>query len=177
MGNMNTLYFVLCVVFVADLSIFSTAQVCSIDCHTRVGQVSDTDINSVSEIECEEGELMTGCSSYSQMSSERSGDHMKPIGDGKRSCVAMNGRNGTGTRAYARCCKWPGMECEYFQGNRSSSPDDGGSIAFCPDKINCLDTYATGCSVRSPWKGLTGTKPIMPDRCIGYNELVNKGKI
>nr|XP_006823316.1 PREDICTED: proprotein convertase subtilisin/kexin type 9-like [Saccoglossus kowalevskii] len=67
------------------------------------------------------------------------------------------------------------MTCEVVNGNRSSSPDDAGSMAICPAQKNCLDVFPTGCSIRSPWKGLTGVKPFMPNYCHGYNELVDRG--
>ncbi|XP_077867716.1 proprotein convertase subtilisin/kexin type 9-like [Saccoglossus kowalevskii] len=137
--------------------------------------MSGTDKDSTSEVMCEKGKFLTGCTSYSENSSERGGEYIKPVGFGKKACTAVNGENGSGTRAYARCCKWPHMSCQYVNGNRSSTPDDAGSMALCPDKINCFDASVTGCSVRSPWNGLTGTKPMMPNYCLGHNELVNKG--
>ncbi|XP_006819952.1 proprotein convertase subtilisin/kexin type 9-like [Saccoglossus kowalevskii] len=172
---MNTLYFVICAVLVANLSTFSTAQVCDRVCVTRTGLKSGTDKDSISEATCEVGKFLTGCSSYSEDSSERAGEQIKRASNGRVGCIATNGENGSGTRAYARCCKWPHMRCNYVNGNKSSTPDDDGSMAFCPDKINCFDAFVTGCSLRSPWKGLTGAKPMMPNYCLGYNENVDRG--
>ncbi|XP_006823317.1 proprotein convertase subtilisin/kexin type 9-like [Saccoglossus kowalevskii] len=118
---------------------------------------------------------MTGCSSYSPGSNDRNGDFFDAALRGRKVCTAYNGAANSGVYAYARCCSWPGMSCSYSYGNRSSSADDAGSMAFCPSQIDCLDAFVTGCSVKSLTAGLTGTKPFMPNYCQGYNEMVEKG--
>ncbi|XP_077863703.1 proprotein convertase subtilisin/kexin type 9-like [Saccoglossus kowalevskii] len=179
---MCSLYCMIAVLTLVNTSkLFVTADdVCGLGCHTvKSERISDTEDDATITAKCPVGEVMTGCSSYSPGSGhgKRDGEYFGEDDNGNTVCVAINGGYGTGVYAYARCCNWPNMKCEYVKGNTSTSAEDDGSFAVCPHKINCMEAMVTGCSVKSAWKHLSGVKPVMPDMCQGYNEGGSKGVI
>ncbi|XP_002731224.1 proprotein convertase subtilisin/kexin type 9-like [Saccoglossus kowalevskii] len=182
--------FCVCVV----LTVVCVSTVCGeegewcIVCTTRVSELSGTGDDDKSEVQCKSGEVMTGCSSYSpgKGHGKRDGEFFKTDTNGNAVCVAQNGYKGTGVYAYARCCHWPKMTCQYVKGEQSETSDDAISIAQCPDVIDCMSASVTGCAVHTYWQNLDGTQPNVPsypteltditdNYCYGVNGYSGKG--
>nr|XP_002741904.2 PREDICTED: uncharacterized protein LOC100369743 [Saccoglossus kowalevskii] len=116
------------------------------ECRTVISDLSGTDDDARTEVQCESGEVMTGCNIYLPGSGHGTmdGAYFDQDGNGNTICVAQNGQGGTGVYAHARCCIWHKMSCEYIKGNQSTSATDDGSLAECPATINSMEPKVTG---------------------------------
>ncbi|XP_006822652.1 proprotein convertase subtilisin/kexin type 9-like [Saccoglossus kowalevskii] len=151
------------------------------ECRTRASALSGAGDDVTAFVRCQGDEVMTGCTSYLPGSAHgtRDGEYIEVGDDGKPVCYAQNGSGGSGVKAYARCCTWPGMQCEYAVGSKSGSGDDNYSGSACPSNIDGMMPYLTGCMARTFWKQLDGAHPnseireelqdVINQECRAYN--------
>ncbi|XP_070557088.1 proprotein convertase subtilisin/kexin type 9-like [Ptychodera flava] len=130
-------------------------------CTTRVGHLSNVGDDNFSEVSCLADEVMTGCSSYLPGTAHgtRDGELVRYSSDGRPTCVAYNGHEGTGVRPYARCCKWKGMVCYYPKSQLSGSGDDDIAKSVCDAWFNGNPTTPTGCMVHTYYQCMDGSRP------------------
>ncbi|XP_070565893.1 proprotein convertase subtilisin/kexin type 9-like [Ptychodera flava] len=139
-------------------------------CVTRKSELSGTSDDDQARVTCEEGEQMTGCSSYLPGPGghgTRDGDFFEVAATGEVTCVARNGYTGTGVYAIARCCKKDNLQCGYVQSPQSGSDDDA---------LTYVQTQLTGCSAHTYWKNIDGPYPdVEENRCTAKNGADGQG--
>ncbi|XP_077990443.1 proprotein convertase subtilisin/kexin type 9-like [Glandiceps talaboti] len=132
-------------------------------CTTRMSSKSGPADDAEVEVGCEEWEVMTSCSSFTEPSDEashgtRDGEEIKVIGRPK--CIAYNGFGGNGVYAVAQCCFLPSnVQCYYEKSQLSGNYDDAIAKASCSRSIDSLPTIPTGCMARTFWQWLDGARP------------------
>ncbi|XP_070554981.1 proprotein convertase subtilisin/kexin type 9-like [Ptychodera flava] len=131
-----------------------------LNCVTRWSKLSHTRDDAQARVTCQGNEKMTGCSSYQPGPGghgTRDGEFIHVSSTGRVSCAARNGKEGTGVRAYARCCTADGLTCGYADGARSGRQyNDSSTVSFSTSDDS---TFMTGCSASTFWRNLNGASP------------------
>ena len=87
-------------------------------------------------------------------------------------CTAVNGHEGNGIYANARCCAESDpnnykLDCKQIWGSPSGTSDDSVSSITCPSGY-----FLSSCNVMSYWKEIDGAKPSTSgNTCYAYNGL------
>ncbi|CAL1545357.1 unnamed protein product [Lymnaea stagnalis] len=148
----------------------STSSSHQLTCATRWSGVSEVGDDKTAEASCNDGEILTGCSSYLKNGDWHRDGEQIVMTNGKPACKASNGfRTTIGIQASARCCSLSGLTCTYKYAGQSGTGVDDQILVPCGN-----DGYPLGCGTYTYMSDSDGTY-FTNTSCIGQNDGVTAG--
>ncbi|XP_055876275.1 uncharacterized protein LOC106075843 [Biomphalaria glabrata] len=143
----------------------STSTSHQLSCTTRWSAASAVGDDKTTEVGCNDGEILTGCSSILKNNDwVRDGEKMA-VTNGKPVCQAINGAGShIGTQAVARCCSLSGLTCTYKSAGPAGIGVDDQLVIPCAS-----DGYPLGCAATSWLSTFDGTI-FTNTSCIAQND-------
>ncbi|KAK3743233.1 hypothetical protein RRG08_064085 [Elysia crispata] len=143
----------------------SSSRDSTLTCINRKSGVSAVGDDKFVDVRCQDGEVLTGCSSLMVNNDwHRDGEQIIMV-NGKPTCRAVDGYlSQAGVQAQARCCSRRGLTCTYRTAGPSGSGMDDQVIVPCSS-----GTYPLGCSTWT-WASHSDGTYFTNTSCIGQND-------
>ncbi|KAK3785258.1 hypothetical protein RRG08_036794 [Elysia crispata] len=143
----------------------SSSEADTLTCTSRQSGVSAVGIDNFVDVSCQDGEVLTGCSSWMVNNDWRREGEQIVMVNGRPTCRAADGYLASaGVQAQARCCSRRGLTCTYRTAGPSGLDIDDQVEVPCTG-----GTHPLGCSTWT-WNSHSDGSYFTNSSCISQND-------